>query len=80
MIDQHQAATIALLFRDHKKTDDPDGVPMVKVHYIGQIGNAQDGFSIAALVELENGDLMEVEADRLRIIQTPDMVVLGMKG
>lgn len=36
------------------------------LHYIGQTGNAEDGFDVVALVEMKNGELCEYSAHGLQ--------------
>ena len=57
----------AKLFKTwNKKEHEYEGI--VHVHYIGEVGD-EDGSYIAAAIELEDGEMREVAADRLHFIE-----------
>lgn len=56
----------AQLFNRHTKEGESE---IVLWHCFGQIGNQGDGFGLAAVVEKQNGDVIEVDADRLRFLK-----------
>lgn len=56
----------AQLFQRYTKEGESE---IVLWHCFGQIGNQEDGFGLAAIVEKQNGDVVEVNADRLRFLK-----------
>ena len=55
----------AEIYTDYKKTN-LKGIGTVL--YIGQVGDTEGGVFIAASVELETGEVIEVEHDKLKFI------------
>ena len=56
----------AFLYKDYHKSKDP--VEIVTVLFIGTVAN-EDGSYIAASVEREDGEVIEVQHDRLRFME-----------
>ena len=64
----------AFLYKDWQKKDEPEEV--VTVLHIGTVAD-EDGSYIAASVERENGDVIEVGHDRLRFLNDPEISLYG---
>lgn len=56
----------AKLFNNYRKETE---VGIVTPHCFGSIGNYEEGLTFGALVEDEEGNLLEVSADRLQLLR-----------
>lgn len=57
------------LFKDWRKQGEPE---IATWHCFGQVGDEKEGVYLAAIVEMPNGNVEEVLADRLQFIGPPN--------